>query len=67
MKRPGRATITINRPKVLYAFTGHTVDELTQAFMHAWTDRSVRAVSDRYRRQGILHGWRSVDTIGRRV
>lgn len=40
----GIATITINRPQVLNAFTGHTVDELTQAFMLAWTDRSVRAV-----------------------
>ncbi|ATE66384.1 enoyl-CoA hydratase-related protein [Rhizorhabdus dicambivorans] len=38
------ATITINRPKVLNAFTGHTVHELTQAFMLAWSDRSVRSV-----------------------
>ena len=40
----GVATITINRPQVLNAFTGHTVDEMTRAFLHAWTDRSVRAV-----------------------
>jgi 2-ketocyclohexanecarboxyl-CoA hydrolase len=40
----GIATITINRPEVLNAFTGDTVDELTQAFMLAWSDRSVRAV-----------------------
>jgi naphthoate synthase len=40
----GIATITINRPQVLNAFTGHTVDELTQAFLLAWADRSVRAV-----------------------
>lgn len=40
----GVATITINRPKVLNAFTGHTVDELTRAFMQAWSDRSVRTV-----------------------
>ena len=40
----GIATITINRPEVLNAFTGDTVDELTRAFMLAWSDRSVRAV-----------------------
>src|SRR5450755_3864161 len=40
----GIATITINRPQVLNAFTGRTVDELTHAFMQAWVDRSVRAV-----------------------
>jgi 2-ketocyclohexanecarboxyl-CoA hydrolase len=40
----GVATITINRPHVLNAFTGHTIDELTQAFMQAWSDRSVRVV-----------------------
>src|SRR3546814_8488916 len=40
----GVATITINRPQVLNAFTGHTVDELTRAFLLAWYDRSVRAV-----------------------
>src|SRR3546814_5224072 len=40
----GVATITINRPQVLNAFTGHTVDELTRAFLLAWSDRSVRAV-----------------------
>lgn len=40
----GVATITINRPNVLNAFTGYTVHELTQAFTLAWSDRSVRAV-----------------------
>ena len=40
----GVATITIDRPDVLNAFTGHTVDELTRAFFLAWSDRSVRAV-----------------------
>src|SRR3546814_4506837 len=40
----GVATITSNRPQVLNAFTGHTVDELTRAFLLAWSDRSVRAV-----------------------
>jgi dihydroxynaphthoic acid synthetase len=40
----GVATITINRPQVLNAFTAHTVDELTQSFMLAWSDRSVRVV-----------------------
>lgn len=38
------ATITINRPQVLNAFTAHTVHELTQAFLLAWSDRSVRTV-----------------------
>lgn len=40
----GVATITIDRPDVLNAFTGHTIDELTRAFLLAWSDRSVRAV-----------------------
>jgi 2-ketocyclohexanecarboxyl-CoA hydrolase len=38
------ATITINRPHAYNAFTGQTVDEMVQAFMAAWSDRSVRAV-----------------------
>ena len=38
------ATISINRPHVLNAFTAHTVEELTRSFMLAWSDRSVRAV-----------------------
>jgi 2-ketocyclohexanecarboxyl-CoA hydrolase len=38
------ATITINRPAVLNAFTNNTVNELTDAFLQAWADRSVRAV-----------------------
>lgn len=40
----GVATITINRPDVLNAFTGYTVHELTQAFTLAWSDRTIRAV-----------------------
>lgn len=40
----GIATITINRPAKLNAFTRHTVDELTDAFLRAWADRTVRAV-----------------------
>ncbi|ARR55180.1 1,4-dihydroxy-2-naphthoyl-CoA synthase [Rhizorhabdus wittichii DC-6] len=38
------ATITINRPQVLNAFTARTVHELTEAFLLAWSDRSVRAI-----------------------
>lgn len=38
------ATITINRPDKLNAFTRRTVDELTAAFLQAWSDRSVRVV-----------------------
>ncbi len=40
----GVATITINRPKVLNAFTGKTVNEMVAAFMGAWEDRDIRAV-----------------------
>ena len=40
----GVATITINRPKVLNAFTGKTVNEMVEAFMGAWGDREIRAV-----------------------
>ena len=38
------ATITINRPKTYNAFTGQTVDEMVEAFMAAWSDRSVRVI-----------------------
>jgi naphthoate synthase len=37
----GIAWITINRPKVLNAFRGQTVDELIHAFKAAWHDASV--------------------------
>lgn len=36
--------MTINRPEVLNAFTGHTVDELIAAFKRAWADRDVGVV-----------------------
>lgn len=40
----GTAVITINRPAVLNAFSDQTVDELTAAFMEAWSDKSVGAI-----------------------
>jgi 2-ketocyclohexanecarboxyl-CoA hydrolase len=40
----GIATITINRPERLNAFTNNTVNELVHAFMNAWADRTVGAV-----------------------
>jgi 2-ketocyclohexanecarboxyl-CoA hydrolase len=40
----GIATITINRPKLLNAFRGRTIDELIDAFKAAWADRSVGCV-----------------------
>jgi 2-ketocyclohexanecarboxyl-CoA hydrolase len=43
-KTDGVATITIDRPESLNAFTDHTVTELVDAFMDAWRDRSVAAV-----------------------
>jgi 2-ketocyclohexanecarboxyl-CoA hydrolase len=43
-KADGVATITINRPDALNAFTNHTVAELVDAFVDAWADRSVAAV-----------------------
>jgi naphthoate synthase len=38
------AIITINRPDRMNAFRGRTVDELINAFKHAWVDRRVAAV-----------------------
>jgi 2-ketocyclohexanecarboxyl-CoA hydrolase len=43
-KDDGIATITINRPKVLNAFRGQTVDEMVDAFKDAWVDRSIGVV-----------------------
>ena len=40
----GIALITIDRPKQLNAFTGHTLDELRQAFERAAQDRSVGVI-----------------------
>ena len=40
----GIAWITINRPKVLNAFRGKTVDELIAAFRAAWHDASIGVV-----------------------
>jgi naphthoate synthase len=40
----GIATITINRPEVYNAFTGHTIDELIKSFKAAWADSSVGVV-----------------------
>jgi naphthoate synthase len=38
------ATITIDRPQRLNAFTGRTVEELIHAFKCSWSDRSVACV-----------------------
>lgn len=38
------AVITINRPDRYNAFRGQTVDELIDAFVRAWADKSVRCV-----------------------
>jgi naphthoate synthase len=38
------ALVTINRPDRMNAFRGRTVDELINAFKHAWADRRVAAV-----------------------
>ena len=40
----GAATITINRPERLNAFTGRTVEELIHAFKVSWSDRGVACV-----------------------
>ena len=42
--RDGIAWITINRPEVLNAFRAKTVDELIDAFRHAWHDPDVGVV-----------------------
>jgi 2-ketocyclohexanecarboxyl-CoA hydrolase len=38
------ATITINRPEKMNAFTRETVDEMVEAFLDAWADRAIAAV-----------------------
>jgi 2-ketocyclohexanecarboxyl-CoA hydrolase len=40
----GVATITINRPKVLNAFTAHTVEELIQAFLKAGWNKGIGVI-----------------------
>src|SRR4029453_6426118 len=40
----GVATITINRPKVLNAFSAHTVEELIQAFLKAGWDKKIGVI-----------------------
>ena len=51
----GVATITINRPKVLNAFSAHTVEELIQAFLKAgWNKADRRHRADRHRRPRLL-------------
>ena len=40
----GVATITINKPKVLNAFSAHTVEELIQAFMKAGWDKKIGVI-----------------------
>lgn len=43
-KADGIATITINRPKVMNAFRGQTVQEMIEAFQDAGRDRSIGVV-----------------------
>jgi 2-ketocyclohexanecarboxyl-CoA hydrolase len=38
------ATITINRPRVLNAFTAHTVDELIQAFLRVGWNKAIGVI-----------------------
>ena len=40
----GVATITINRPKVLNAFSAHTVEELIQAFLEAGWNKAIGVI-----------------------
>jgi 2-ketocyclohexanecarboxyl-CoA hydrolase len=40
----GIATITIDRPDVMNAIRGRTVDELIDAFKHSWADSSIGVV-----------------------
>src|SRR5262249_61394837 len=40
----GVATITINRPKVLNAFSTHTVEELIQAFLKAGWNKAIGVI-----------------------
>lgn len=43
-KYNGRAKITINRPKVLNAFTNHTLQEMLYALQDAWADKEIGVV-----------------------
>lgn len=43
-KYNGRAKVTINRPKVFNAFSNHTLCEMIEALVDAWTDKSVAVV-----------------------
>ena len=40
-KQHGIATVTINRPHVMNAFRPETVEEMIEAFLDAWRDRSI--------------------------
>ncbi|MBT7361700.1 MAG: 1,4-dihydroxy-2-naphthoyl-CoA synthase, partial [Rhodospirillaceae bacterium] len=42
--RDGVATITINRPDKLNAFSGHTIEEMIEALQDAGWDKSVGVV-----------------------
>ncbi len=43
-KRKGRATITINRPRVLNAFRAKTLREMIDALTDAWKDKAVGVI-----------------------
>ena len=43
-KSEGIATVTMNRPDVLNAFRGQTVDDMIHAFRDAWHDREIGVV-----------------------
>jgi naphthoate synthase len=43
-KSEGIATMSINRPEVMNAFRGQTVDEMIEAFRDAWHDRAIGVV-----------------------
>jgi len=43
-KSEGIATVTMNRPDVLNAFRGQTVDDMIAAFRDAWHDREIGVV-----------------------
>jgi len=43
-KKDGIATVTINRPKKMNAFTPVTLSEMIQAFTNAWADRSIGVI-----------------------
>ena len=43
-KKDGVATITINRPEKLNAFSGHTIEEMIEALQDAGWDKSIGVV-----------------------